>query len=129
HAANQRERRIEHGFVTALGPSRDAPPQKHLGALFRTLANTAQDGGFDLRAAEIHPQRDDFSHPSSGNEMVGAGGFEPPTPRPPVWCANQAALRPETIGRAPRFRKRAAARGPRTLIRPSKNATAILRPR
>jgi hypothetical protein len=27
--------------------------------------------------------------------MVGAAGFEPATPRPPVWCANQAALRPE----------------------------------
>ena len=26
--------------------------------------------------------------------IVGARGFEPPTPRPPVWCANQAALRP-----------------------------------
>jgi hypothetical protein len=25
---------------------------------------------------------------------VGAGRFERPTPRPPVWCANQAALRP-----------------------------------
>ena len=24
----------------------------------------------------------------------GATGFEPATPRPPVWCASQAALRP-----------------------------------
>ncbi len=29
------------------------------------------------------------------DSVVGASGFEPPTPRPPVWCANQAALRPE----------------------------------
>ena len=25
--------------------------------------------------------------------LVGARGFEPPTPSPPDWCANQAALR------------------------------------
>src|SRR5688500_1885302 len=29
--------------------------------------------------------------------IVGATGFEPATPRPPVWCANQAALRPEKV--------------------------------
>ena len=39
--------------------------------------------------------------PFSGNpprakiELVGASGFEPPTPTPPVWCANQAAPRSE----------------------------------
>jgi len=27
--------------------------------------------------------------------MVGARGFEPPTPSPPDWCANRAALRPD----------------------------------
>ena len=27
-------------------------------------------------------------------KMVGARGFEPPTPGPPDQCANQAALRP-----------------------------------
>jgi hypothetical protein len=26
-------------------------------------------------------------------KLVGARGFEPPTPSPPDWCANQAALR------------------------------------
>ena len=26
-------------------------------------------------------------------QLVGARGFEPPTPSPPDWCANQAALR------------------------------------
>jgi hypothetical protein len=26
-------------------------------------------------------------------KMVGTRGFEPPTPKPPAWCANQAALR------------------------------------
>ncbi len=37
--------------------------------------------------------------------MVGAPGFEPGTPRPPVWCAIQAALRPEPprgFARSPR---------------------------
>jgi hypothetical protein len=29
-------------------------------------------------------------------KMVGARGFEPPTPSPPDWCANRAALRPDT---------------------------------
>lgn len=28
-------------------------------------------------------------------KKVGASGFEPPTPSPPDWCANQAAPRPE----------------------------------
>ena len=32
---------------------------------------------------------------SWGSYDVGATGFEPATPRPPVWCASQAALRPE----------------------------------
>ncbi len=29
--------------------------------------------------------------------MVGARGFEPPTPGPPDQCANQTALRPELV--------------------------------
>ena len=29
--------------------------------------------------------------------MVGMAGFEPATPRPPVWCASQAALRPDAL--------------------------------
>ena len=29
--------------------------------------------------------------------MVGARGFEPPTPGPPDQCANQAALRPDAF--------------------------------
>ncbi len=33
--------------------------------------------------------------PTMAPPMVGAPGFEPGTPRPPVWCAIQAALRPE----------------------------------
>ena len=28
--------------------------------------------------------------------MVGMAGFEPATPRPPVWCASQAALHPDS---------------------------------
>jgi hypothetical protein len=31
--------------------------------------------------------------------VVGATGFEPATPRPPVWCANQAAPRPDQCPR------------------------------
>ena len=30
-----------------------------------------------------------------GKELVGMAGFEPAAPRPPVWCASQAALHPE----------------------------------
>ena len=33
--------------------------------------------------------------------LVGARGFEPPTPSPPDWCANQAALRSERAPFAP----------------------------
>ena len=36
----------------------------------------------------------------SGSEVVGTAGFEPATPRPPVWCASQAALRPDLVGRS-----------------------------
>ena len=32
--------------------------------------------------------------------VVGTAGFEPATPRPPVWCASQAALRPDLVGRS-----------------------------
>ena len=35
--------------------------------------------------------------------MVGARGFEPPTPGPPDQCANQAALRSEYILRLNAF--------------------------
>ena len=39
--------------------------------------------------------------------QIGASGFEPPTPRPPVWCANQAALRPDPLrGRRSSFEGR-----------------------
>ena len=35
-----------------------------------------------------------FTKGKSLENMVGARGFEPPTPGPPDQCANQAALRP-----------------------------------
>ena len=42
---------------------------------------------------------DNASPPRATNdnkgEMVGAGGLEPPTSRPPVWRAIQTALRPD----------------------------------
>ncbi len=46
----------------------------------------------DPRALGLAPDRSTIV---PKQKMVGASGFEPPTPRPPVWCANQAALRPE----------------------------------
>ena len=34
---------------------------------------------------------------TGGAKVVGTAGFEPATPRPPVWCASQAALRPGVV--------------------------------
>ena len=36
--------------------------------------------------------------PCVWRKMVGMAGFEPATPRPPVWCASQAALHPDISG-------------------------------
>ena len=36
-------------------------------------------------------------HATAGEGMVGMAGFEPAAPRPPVWCASQAALHPEAV--------------------------------
>ena len=44
--------------------------------------------------------RDDGSR-SHRRFLVGAAGFEPTTPSPPDWCANQAALRSEGAPFAP----------------------------
>ena len=45
----------------------------------------------------LHAQQKphDLLKKTVGFAVVGATGFEPATPRPPVWCASQAALRPE----------------------------------
>src|SRR4029450_9701846 len=60
-----------------------------------------------------------------GWEVVGTAGFEPATPSPPDWCANQAAPRPE---RGPESPKRASGYpGPPRRPRPS--ATGQVPPR
>src|SRR5215469_14746 len=54
--------------------------------------------------------------------MVGAAGFEPTTPSPPDWCANQAAprsdfdllgLTPQGVRKAADYSQRPPARQPR----------------
>ncbi len=71
------------------------------------IANVANPPNWDT-FLQTEKGVEPFGSPLS--PLVGARGFEPPTPRPPVWCANQAALRPE-----PRHCKQAATRG-RTIL-------------
>src|SRR6185312_9045768 len=53
-----------------------------------------------------------------GGELVGAAGFEPTTPSPPDWCANQAAPRSDysmmgRMGPGGTRRRRTIVAGPR----------------
>ncbi len=56
----------------------------------RSTNGIAPERQFWLRRLCSKPPRWPVNHMKS---MVGARGFEPPTPSPPDWCANQAALR------------------------------------
>jgi hypothetical protein len=62
---------------------------------------TAEEVRFELTTpiAECSGFRNRRLRPLGHSSMyfVGASGFEPPTPCPPDRCANQAALRPDTI--------------------------------
>ncbi len=57
------------------------------------VQHTAESTETDSEQKRKSPELPGFSG-TLPSVQVGATGFEPATPRPPVWCASQAALRP-----------------------------------
>ena len=80
-----------------------------------------------MRGQQVVSRLQAFDAPKPGPllnpliSLVGAAGFEPATPSPPDWCANQAALRSEVGFRA---RLRTDRRG----TNPGATAKAVIEP-